>query len=550
MTFLEFLEQRKNESYCTQLTESYNSSDFTKVASLISKLVSKETNKNIYHMWDDEYTMDGKNYIGQLFGEFTDTKSSKVSTIFSINYEKNGDSNKPDSVSFFDPQSFNSNYMHGTNDTGKVNVLTVISIKGASAAHFIPIIVRIINTGNFNLTKEETEKLAKSVYEDIDNSFFKKSGVIQYGNLKYNVFDTILRCNQKNFEQMIENSKNTELGREKLKAGQNMRVAVAQGDKEAAKHFRKQYLSIIDAMKGGATTMSEFEAYVKRNKKATFSITSDISKKYIETFNNEIKKGTKDPELAFKEMRGYLELVVTGIQPGLIICGAPGIGKTYRVTKFLKSRGYDTDKGNLHIIKGKCTTRNLYLDLYNFQEKGDIILIDDADSLIGPKAPEDTLNLLKAALDSNDDDGRRVSYRVGGHLTDDDGQEVPKEFKYNGSIIVLTNYNVGQLDTAVKGRVFTQDMDFSTEQLLDLVKKIMPGIGEGKLSSVAKMKAYDCLTELANDGTMMEVSLRSFVTCARLYQMGENNPDFSDDDIKSMIKDQVEHQAMRGGKKY
>lgn len=551
MTFLEFLEQQKNKLCCaTQVTEAYKSSDFAKVASLICKLISKETNKNIYHMWDDECEIDGKKYIGQLFGEFNDTKSSKVSTVFSINYEKDGDSNKPASVSFFDPQSFNTNYIYGTNDTEKVNVLTVISIKDASAAHFIPIIVRIINTGNFNLTKEETEKLAKSVYEDIDSSFFKKSGVIQYGNLKYNVFDTILGCNKQNFEQMIENSKNTELGREKLKAGQNMRTAVAQGNKEAAKHFRKQYLSIIDAMKGGATTMSEFEVYIQRNKKATFLNTDSVNTKSIETFNNERQKIKKDPELAFKEMRGYLDLVITGIQPGLIICGAPGIGKTYRVTKFLKSHGYDTNKGNLHVIKGKCTTRNLYIDLYNFQEKGDIILIDDADSLIGPKAPEDTINLLKAALDSNDDEGRQINYNVGGRLTDNDGQEIPKEFKYNGSIIVLTNYNVGQLDTAVKGRVFTQDMDFSTEQLLELVKKIMPGIGEGKLSSSAKMKAYDFLSELSSDGTKMEVSLRSFITCARLFQMGENNQDFSDDDIKSMIKDQVEHQAMRGGKKY
>ena len=250
-------------------------------------------------------------------------------------------------------------------------------------------------------------------------------------------------------------------------------------------------------------------------------------------------------------MRGYLSMVTSGIQPGLIICGAPGIGKTYRVMKFLKSKGYNDDV-NMHVIKGRCTTRNLFLDLYKFQNKGEIILIDDADSLIGPKAPEDTINILKAALDSNDNDGkgRKISYRITGRLTDDDGVEIPKTFYYSGSVIVLTNYSVGQLDSAIRGRVFTQDLNFSSQQLLSLIKQIMPAIEEGRLTSVAKIKAFDYLSDLADEGSQMEISIRSFVTCARLFQSQQENEDFSDDEIKSMIKDQVTNQALKGGKKY
>ena len=548
MTFLEFLEQRKNAA--DTVNEAFKKDDFKKVSGLMSSLLTKETGKTVYYLWEDECKMNGKEYVSKLFGVFRDGKKSlsAITTVFSVNFEKSGDSRVPASVWFFDSAAVNS-YLTSDQDITTVNIKLDIKINGASVAHFMPIISRVISTGDFTLKKDEAEKLAKSVEEGLSRDFFKKSGVIQYGNLKYNVFDTIYERN-KNITAMIESSRNTELGIERKKAGQEMRAAVSRGDRETAKHFRKKYLSIIDAMKGGATTIKEWELYVERNQKATFSVSNDIPQKSLDKFREEKDKLTKSPEAAFKEMRGYLSMVTSGIQPGLIICGAPGIGKTYRVTKFLKSKGYDVDKGNLHIIKGRCTTRNLYLDLYNFQEKGDIILIDDADSLISPKAPEDTINLLKAALDSNDDGGRLVSYRVGGRLTDDDGQEVPKSFKYNGSIIVLTNYNVGQLDTAIKGRVFTQDMAFSTPQLLELVKTIMPAIGEGKLSSVAKIKAYDYLTELSEDGTNMEVSIRSFITCARLCQMGEDNQDFSDEDIKSMIKDQVEHQAMRGGKKY
>ena len=40
-----------------------------------------------------------------------------------------------------------------------------------------------------------------------------------------------------------------------------------------------------------------------------------------------------------------------------------------------------------------------------------IIVIDDADALVGPKAPEIAINILKAALDSTaDDEGRLVSF--------------------------------------------------------------------------------------------------------------------------------------------
>lgn len=536
MTFLEFLQQKGKS---LDITEAFkNDASFKKVAGLIATVLQKESGKKIHYLWPDKYTKDGKEYICQLFGVVTDNKY--IDNVVSIDYIEGQTANTPESVSFFDDADIQK-YLFGSDEYVSVKSKLTVYIKGASVAYFIPIIARVLRTGDYSLKPDEAEKLAKTVYkEGALNSFFNAAGAIVYGDLKYNII---------NIDQVTEAGK-SELETARAEAGRKMRDAVSSGDRDAAKRFRKEYLDMIDAVKGGAKTLAEFDVYVKNKEAARFSARAIAGDKAVDKFKEEADKARKDPETTFKEMRGYLNMVVNGIQPGLIICGAPGIGKTYRVEKFLKSRGYNEDIGNLHIIKGKCTTRNLYLDLYNFKSKGNIILIDDADSLIGPKAPEDTINLLKAALDSNSDGGRSISYRVGGRLVDDDGQEVPKSFKYNGSVIVLTNYTVGQLDTAIKGRVFTQDLSFSTQQLLDLVKSIMPGIGEGVLSPSAKMKAYDYLSELSKSGTSMEVSIRSFVTCARLFQMGADDPDFSDDNIKSMIKDQVEHQAMRGGKKY
>lgn len=570
MTFLEFIEQQNKQNTVVEsnINEAFKQSDLKKAGELIASVLTKHTGKKVVPMWLDECEKSGKEYIVQMFGV---SDGDGFSMLISLDYEKDKDSAVPDSVSFMDKDTFKK-YFWGT-DTERVTVPLTVYTGGASVAFIVPIISRVIKSGDLTLTKEEAERAAASALKgkvkEGKADFFDKLGIVQYGNLKYNIFvekkvDSSLRSDDdvtiykgnevaqtniqlKNFSEMKNYS---ELQLAAKEAGRKMRAAQAVHDRENEPALRNEYMSMLKAIKGGATTLEEFNLYIKKQEKVTYKVNADkVDKKKLEEYEKK-KKEVKDPSVAFTEMKGYLSMVCNGLQPGLIICGAPGVGKTYNVMKFLKSHGKDMDRGNLHIIKGKCTTRNLYLDLYNFKEKGDVILIDDADSLIGPKAPEDTINLLKAALDSNDDNGRLVSYRVGGRLTDDDGQEVPKSFKYKGSIIVLTNYNIGQIDTAIKGRVFTQDLNFTTKQLLSLVHSLMPALGENMINQRAKIKAYDYLSELADDGIGMEVSIRSFLTCAKLFQMGEENHDFTDDMIKSMIKDQVEHQAMRGGKKY
>ena len=243
-------------------------------------------------------------------------------------------------------------------------------------------------------------------------------------------------------------------------------------------------------------------------------------------------------------------MVAQGLVPSLIICGAPGVGKTWKTTNQLKAMGYEEDV-NMYTIKGKCTPRRLYLHLYEYQDKGNIVLIDDADALVGPKAPEDCINILKAALDStSSDEGRLVSYGIGGKLTDDDGNDIPKKFYYRGGVIILTNYNQGQLDTALRGRSYTQDIVFTSKQVLEIIHKLMPTIEPEKLTAKAKTKAYDYLMELYENGQQMELSIRTFGLCATMFQANMDDPDFTDEDTKSMIKEQMFNQSLRGGKKY
>lgn len=549
MTFLEFLEY-KNEN----IHEAFKESDLDKAINLIANLLSKETNTQIINLGTIDVIRGGKDFISYMLCISKD-KFGKFDKMLTIDFLKSDSSRVPYSFAFYNKEAINKVLWGDDKEQSVKSVLSVYTL-GASIVYFIPIMSRVIMTNKFELTKDEVQRAAIGIFKEGRIDFFlKKNGIIYEGNLKYNIYNTIYKCNnnidiiQDTFKQNISEM-NTSLKDKRKELVQTEREAIAAGDMDLVKQVRAEYRQITQAMKGGATTIEEMNVMIKNGELTTISSPTKSMSKEIQKQIEEIKH--KEPELAFKEMRGYLNMVTSGIQPGLIICGAPGIGKTYRVMKFLKSKGYNDDI-NMHVIKGRCTTRNLFLDLYKFQNKGEIIVIDDADSLIGPKAPEDTINILKAALDSNDNDGkgRKISYRITGRLTDDDGIEIPKTFYYSGSVIVLTNYSVGQLDSAIKGRVFTQDLSFSSQQLLSLIKQIMPAIEEGRLTSTAKIKAFDYLSDLADKGSKMEVSIRSFVTSARLFQMQqEDSENFTDEQIKSMIKDQVTNQAIKSGKKY
>ena len=155
------------------------------------------------------------------------------------------------------------------------------------------------------------------------------------------------------------------------------------------KQLNAEYAEIRKAVKGGASSIEEVQLAVKR----ALQIKVQMPKSY-EEIETEIEKASKDPEQVFKEMYKYIKMVGKGLVPSLIICGAPGVGKTWKTTHQLKAMGYEEDV-NMYTIKGKCTPRRLYLHLFNYQDKGNIVLIDDADALVGPKAPEDCINILK-----------------------------------------------------------------------------------------------------------------------------------------------------------
>ena len=300
------------------------------------------------------------------------------------------------------------------------------------------------------------------------------------------------------------------------------------------------HLKELDAaIKTGASSLADIVKVVK-SKELIKELTIEIKK-----IQKQLEEEYEDPEFTFKKMNKYVNMVIKGINPSTIICGAPGVGKTYNVVQQLKDAHYE-EGYNLRTLRGKCSPRMLYTTLYNYRNSGNIVLIDDADGIVGPNAPEDCINILKGALDSTtDNEGRLITYSIAGNLYDEEGHYVPKRFNYNGSVIIITNYQAASLDSSLKGRAFIQDIKFTKEQLLSIVKKIMPGIDPAHLSIKSKIKAYDYLADLANSDSDMEISIRTFGICAKIFETIGNDPDFTDEEARKMIKEQMKLQAWR-----
>jgi hypothetical protein len=110
-----------------------------------------------------------------------------------------------------------------------------------------------------------------------------------------------------------------------------------------------------------------------------------------------------------------------------VVSGAPGVGKTYTVEQILEHSG-----AHHEIVRGSLSAIHLYMLAYNYRKAGNVIVLDDSDSIFGD---EDALNILKALCDTSS--SRKVSYmKEAPQLKEAD---IPQSFEFNGSMIFISN---------------------------------------------------------------------------------------------------------------
>ncbi len=170
----------------------------------------------------------------------------------------------------------------------------------------------------------------------------------------------------------------------------------------------------------------------------------------------------------FEVMEGLVGQVAAGAIRGLIIFGPAGIGKTYNVEKVLYNYrdriapliGVDA---NVEICTGHMTSVGLVEALYRNRDAASTLVLDDIDTVLEKL---DAINLLKAALDSGAQ--RTISYMSQNAALKKAG--IPKQFEYNGSVILITNQDLGNSTAkmaphfkALVSRCYYFDLGFSGE---------------------------------------------------------------------------------------
>ena len=546
MSFLDFVKHKEMMNENVQwMNEAFKASQFGKAKGLLLTLFKKEITKGfVGYLGIYDLKVDGNDCQSSVY--YVMDKSHTNVAAFAINFLQSGESMVPYSVAIFGKDNAEK-FLWSRDNNASFKANLEIKMMGASIVYYIPVIANVINSGKFDISSEEAVRLGRKVYDTKNECV---SWDMYFGAQKYHIYEGIsedkviekfhlnLGHKYKKVGDTYQWINETELEDRKKEVYAKMK---ANTDPDIGKALYKEYRQILNAIKGGATSLEDLECSVKKNVSVSSSIPGAAEA------HKKIEIAKSDPKTAFKEMQLYIKMVIKGIQPAVILCGAPGIGKTFRVKQQLKAAGYTMTADNT--VKGKCTPRQLYLTLYNNKGKGDIVLVDDADSLVGPKAPEDCINILKAALDSTAyDEGRLVSYKVSGELKDDEGVPVPKSHYNKCGMIVITNYSVGQIDTALRNRAFTQSLDFSTKDLLEIIRGIMPNIESNRLSMTSKAKAMNYLEKLVEEGKPIEVSCRSFITCARIYENAEDDEALQL--AEKMIAEQMRNSAIRGGKKF
>lgn len=128
------------------------------------------------------------------------------------------------------------------------------------------------------------------------------------------------------------------------------------------------------------------------------------------------------------------EATAYGHNRSLIISGPAGLGKSYGVEKILET----AEDHNMVpvIVKGFVRPTGLYKLFYENRFKHSIIVFDDADSIF---ADDIALNLLKGACDSTET--RRLSWLAETKMEDEEGERLPRQFEFEGSVIFITNYD-------------------------------------------------------------------------------------------------------------
>lgn len=210
----------------------------------------------------------------------------------------------------------------------------------------------------------------------------------------------------------------------------------------------------------------------------------------------------------------------------LIISGAPGIGKTYTLNRDLEKADARGDI-NYTILNGKMSPIGMYCKLYECSGANDVLVLDDVDVF----SSEDSLNLLKAALDTSET--RKVCWSTASSYLEE--KEIPQEFEFEGTIVFITNVDIDRelergsklaphLDALVSRSVYLDLGVHTNEEIMVRVEDVIMNTSMMEKAGLTNSETVEVLEWMKeNVKRLRNVSLRTALYLASFVKTDRSN---------------------------
>ena len=229
----------------------------------------------------------------------------------------------------------------------------------------------------------------------------------------------------------------------------------------------------------------------------------------------------------FQILEDMTQASIDGVVRGMVVTGPPGVGKSFGVEQVLdKNNLFDKladRKLKFGIEKGAASAIGLFKLLYNYSDKGCVLVLDDCDTVL---YDETSLNLLKAALDSSPK--RTLSWNTDSNLLRREG--IPEKFEFKGSVIFITNLKFDNVRGKIKDHLdaimsrchyLDLTLDTAREKLLRVKQIVKDGmLNSYKFSKDEEQEIVDFM--LDNQDKLREISLRM---CTKIADLRKSQSD-------------------------